>query len=448
LQNLITREDEDHGSFTPVNLTIGPGGALFIPDFWGDKIARLRHFEDNKPPEAEIAALPAPYGLMEGGKFTPTLDGSASSDAEDPSEDLTYDWDLDGDGTFDEETGAEPTIEAEYTEAVNVIAQLRVTDTEGATDVARVKLYPGDLPPSSPTMTLPTADRKWVVGEEVELLAPPSTDPEGDADDGEPPRLDWEVTLQHCPDHCHSHPHATVTGESGSFEAPDHEYPSHLKVTLTATDSRGLAAPEAVVREIFPHAVDVTLQSDPPGVPLTIASSTKPAPFTERLLAGGDATISAPATAVLGGRLYNFASWSDGGARTHLVSRTANDTLVARYLPVPVPSTVKRTDLGIPPKVRLRFATWPGGLPLRVGKRWRRAKFGFWALRGSRLAVEAPRRLVRRGRIFTFKRWKQGRKRVRNIKVGRSRTYVALFKSRPLVRDGKFEALSWQRRAK
>lgn len=445
VRNLITREDEDHGAFTPVNFATGPGGDLFIPDFWGNRIVRLRYFEDNKPPEAEISALPHPYGLIEGGKFTPTLDAGGSSDAEDAAEDLEYEWDLDGDGTF-EETGAEPTVEAEYTEAVNVVAQLRVTDSEGATDVARITLYPGDLPPSDPTMTLPTADRKWNVGEEIEVDAPQPTDP-ADEDDGEDPQLDWDITIQHCPDHCHSHPHEHITGTSGSFAGPDHEYPSHLRIVLTATDSRGLSA-EPVEREIFPNAVDVTLQSDPPGVPLTIASSTKLAPFAERLLSGGDATVSAPQTATLGGHQYNFASWSDGGARNHLVSHTADTTLIARYAPPPVPDATERPD-PLSSKVRLRFATWPGGLPLRVGKRWRRARFGLSVQRGSRLELEAPRRLVRRGRVFAFKRWKRiGRKRMRNIKAGRSRTYVAIFRSRPLVRDGKREALSWRRPAK
>ena len=43
----------------------------------------------------------------------------------------------------------------------------------------------------------------------------------------------------HCPtvDTCHVHPGETFDGvASGSFVAPDHEYPSYLRLSLTATD--------------------------------------------------------------------------------------------------------------------------------------------------------------------------------------------------------------------
>jgi hypothetical protein len=216
-------------------------------------------------------------------------------------------------------------------------------------------------------------------------------------------------------------------------------------VKLTATDSRGLSV--SLSREIYPKAVDVTMRSEPAGARLTIASTTRPAPFTETLIAGGSATVSAPKEITIGGRPYTLAGWSDGGARAHLVSYTADATLVARYVPQQL-SAVARTELGVPRRARLRFVTRPGGLPLRVGKRWHRSKFGLWLKPGRAIRLAAPRRLVRRGRVFTFKRWKSSRKRVRRIGVGRRRTYVAWFKSRPLVRDGKRQALSWRRRVK
>lgn len=449
VRNLVWRgEGEDDIDFVPVNLTVGPKGALYIPNFWHGGVYRLRHFEGNRPPEARIAADPDPYGRFDkGGVFEVTLDGSESTDAEDDAEelDLTYEWDLDADGSFDDDVGQK--VELEYTDPnEEPIVQLRVTDTGGAADVARITLYPGDLPPEV-EMALPDADVEWIVGEEIELSGS-ATDPKGDADSDEPPRLDWEVFLRHCPDHCHSHPHAHIAGKvSATVVAPDHEYPSHLEAKLTATDSRGLSV--SISREIYPKSVVVTMRSEPAGARLTIASTTQPAPFTETLLAGGSATISAPETVVIGERSYNFASWSDGGARAHLVSRTADDTLVARYLPEPSPAPVDLAPAALlASPAWLRFRTRPGGLPLRVGRRWRRSRFGVWLRPGRVVRLAAPRRLVRRGRVFTFSRWTDARRRVRRVGAVRSRAYVAVFNSRPLVRNGLAQALSWYRRAK
>ena len=57
--------------------------------------------------------------------------------------------------------------------------------------------------------------------------------------------LSWKLDLRHCSDAttCHTHPLQTYPGvSSGSFRAPDHEYPSYLNLTLTATDSSGLSS--------------------------------------------------------------------------------------------------------------------------------------------------------------------------------------------------------------
>ena len=66
-----------------------------------------------------------------------------------------------------------------------------------------------------------------------------------DAQDGTLPAsaLSWTLVLQHCPSTCHTHPLQTLhRAASGSFVAPDHEYPSHLELRLTATDSGGLSS--------------------------------------------------------------------------------------------------------------------------------------------------------------------------------------------------------------
>ena len=63
-----------------------------------------------------------------------------------------------------------------------------------------------------------------------------------DPDQGSLPAsaLPWTLVLMHCPDDCHEHVVQQFPGvASGSFVAPDHDYPSHLELRLPATDAAG-----------------------------------------------------------------------------------------------------------------------------------------------------------------------------------------------------------------
>jgi hypothetical protein len=142
--------------------------------------------------------------------------------------------------------------------------------------------------------------------------------------------LSWAVVMYHCPSTCHSHPIETFDAvASGSFDAPDHGYPSYLELRLTATDSGGLQDVDSLL--LVPATVDVTLESTPSGLVLALDSFSGTTPFTRTVIEGSTNTISAPATQTLGGKAYRFASWSDGGAATHQITPTASTTRTATY---------------------------------------------------------------------------------------------------------------------
>jgi hypothetical protein len=76
--------------------------------------------------------------------------------------------------------------------------------------------------------------------------------------------------LHHCftPTDCHTHLIQTVTGlSSGSFTAPDHEYPCWIEVQLAATDSGGLASTTSV--RLDPKTVVLTFKTNPGGLVLS-----------------------------------------------------------------------------------------------------------------------------------------------------------------------------------
>jgi hypothetical protein len=140
--------------------------------------------------------------------------------------------------------------------------------------------------------------------------------------------LSWQLTLQHCttPTNCHAHNVQSFNGvSSGSFVAPDHEYPSYLDLTLRATDSNGNVGTTTV--RLNPRTVVLTFQSNPTGAQLTVGSTTQVAPFTRTVIVGSNNSISAPARQNLTlGLPFRFTSWSDGGAATHNIVAPASPT--------------------------------------------------------------------------------------------------------------------------
>jgi glucose/arabinose dehydrogenase len=310
-----------------VDLEIGPGDDLFYVDILSGSIHRIRFdASGNQPPvavaHADPTAGPAPLAVQFHGDMSTDPDGDA----------LTYVWDLDGDGAFDDSTAANPT--RTYTTVAAITVRLRVTDSHGATNVASVVINVGGGPGSPvPTITAPTATSTWQVGQTI-TYSGRATDPE----DGTLPasRLSWSITLFHCPDgqSCHAHPQASTTGASGTFPAPDHEYYAYLRFTLTATDSDGKVA--SISRDIQPQTRTIRLQSQPSGVTLGLNDEALPAPFTRTVIRGSTNTISAPATASIGGVRYRFDHWSDGSTvLAHDVVPDANMTRTATYEPDP-----------------------------------------------------------------------------------------------------------------
>lgn len=310
-----------------VKIAEGPDGYLYYADLFSDEglgagaIHRVSY--SLGAPTARLDAKPLSYGEV---PLNVTFDASGSEDPS--SEPLTYEWDLDGDGNFtagDEEesktfTKAELDDAKANGESGNRVVAVRVKDGTGLSSIARVTVYPGDKPPV-PTITAPAPSFKWSVGSLIKL--------EADAVDAKgvpittPLPYYWITRLAHCPNPanptaCHVHPLQTFSGiRRPEFVAPQHDYPSHIEVVLRVSDERGLSG--ATSMDIYPTTADLALTSDPPGIELTAGSTGGTTPFTAAAIEGLEIQLSAPPTAVVGGKTYTWQSWSDGEPRAHPV---------------------------------------------------------------------------------------------------------------------------------
>ena len=115
---------------------------------------------------------------------------------------------------------------------------MKVTDDHGASATDAVAITAGNTPPTA-TITSPTAGLTWKVGDPIDFAGSAT-----DAQDGTLPRERAQLDARAAALPLEL-PRARASGArrartSGPFAAPDHEYPSYLELTLTATDSGGL----------------------------------------------------------------------------------------------------------------------------------------------------------------------------------------------------------------
>jgi hypothetical protein len=266
------------------------------------------------------------------------FNGTGSSDPN-PGDTLTYAWDLDGDGAFDDSTSATPTFT--YAVAKKTTVSLRVTDPLGAISTSSIVITAGDSPPTA-TILSPAPAFTWKVGDTINFSGSAT-----DAKDGALPAtaLTWSLLMHHCPSSCHIHPIQDFVGvASGSFTGPDHEYPSHLELKLTATDSSGLTDTKSVL--LNPKTVSLGLQSNPSGLQLVLGSGSDTTPFNKTVMIGSFNTVSAPLSQTVGPTTYQFGYWSTQEAQTHdLTAPETPATYTATY-GEPLPAPWAHQDLG------------------------------------------------------------------------------------------------------
>ena len=232
--NLLRSGAEIDGGAVWIGLT--PARDIIYTDFNRDEVRQITYSAGNTAPSASFTASPqdGPNPL------TVHFDASGSSDADGDS--LSYAWDLDDDGAFDDSTSKTPT--KTYTQDGEHTVTLRVTDngSPAKNDTDSKVISVGQWAPKIAWPT-PATTFKWKEGTVINFTAT-AEDEDGPVDAS---GFEWTLILRHCGPNCsgdseaHSHPLETVDGEtSGSFVAPYHGWGTKLKIELRVTDSDGL----------------------------------------------------------------------------------------------------------------------------------------------------------------------------------------------------------------
>ncbi|RKT79346.1 carbohydrate binding protein with CBM6 domain [Terracoccus luteus] len=234
---------------SPIDIEFGPDGSLYVLDY-GDGffranpdagLYRIDYAEGNKAPQAAISANPISSSTA---PLTVTFDGSASVDPE--GEELTYDWDFNGDGTFDA-TGV--TASYTYTELGRYSARLRVTDPEGKVGLISTSISVGNVAPTV-NITKPANGSFFDWGQAVPFQVS-TTDPE-DGNATVCSRVSWTFGLGHDQ---HAHPLSQGTGCQFAIPTPadatEHGETENIfgVVVITYTDAGANGLPGATTTE-------------------------------------------------------------------------------------------------------------------------------------------------------------------------------------------------------
>jgi PKD repeat protein len=284
---------------------------------------------DASPPVANAGPDISVFATSAAGR-TVTLDGSASTD-NNAAKGLTYEWDTDGDGLFNDTPGSATGVTPSVAFAIGTQAvTLRVTDYVGNTGTDTVVVQVKDNPPVANA----GPDRTSNEGSTVAFDGTASTDVEG-------PIASYAWTFG--------------DGGSATGSKPSHLYRNNgvYTVTLTVTDSAGQTASDTAVQTVLnvpPTANAGTARSGFEGSAVTFAgSATDPGPddvltYSWNFGDGGTGTGPTPSHVYVQNGTYTATltvSDGDGGVGTSTVQ-----AIIANVAPTANAGTARTGDEG------------------------------------------------------------------------------------------------------
>ncbi|QDU27437.1 Soluble aldose sugar dehydrogenase YliI precursor [Anatilimnocola aggregata] len=330
--DLTTREVETFtpDAFIPVDVANAPDGSIYwlslgLGSAANGSLYRIHYVGGNRVPLA-VATANRTNGLS---PLTVQFDGTASSDPDGDTL-VSYNWDF-GDG----QTGSGATATHTYSTNGVYTVQLTVSDGEASSQSQPLTITVGNEAPT-PTIDFPLANSTYSAGDIISFSGS-ATDPQ----DGTlpPSALTWSVEFHH---NTHFHPGIVVAGSaSGSYPVSllgEVDADQWYRILLTATDAGGLRS--TTYRDVFPVTSTFAVATNPPGGTILLDSQPIGAGETVTGVVNMTRFLAAPPTQLIGGRMYKFVSWSDGGAAEHEIATPAvPTTYTAQYQLMPLGAT-------------------------------------------------------------------------------------------------------------
>jgi PKD repeat protein len=173
----------------------------------------------NRAPTAAVTYSPNPVPLNQ----ATTFDASTSSDPDGTI--AKYEWDLDGNGTYETDSGTTPTTTHTYTTATPVTVGVRVTDNSGATATTTKALAFANQAPSASFTATPNP---VVSGAVASFDASASSDA-----DGTIAKYEWDLDGN-----------GSFETDTGTTKTTTHTYanPGTVNVAVRVTDNSGATA--------------------------------------------------------------------------------------------------------------------------------------------------------------------------------------------------------------
>lgn len=231
-----TKENFDWGR-PIIQLSMGPDGNLYYIEFnVGEGGDQERYAVWQVAPTEQYEAKIEGNSVVAPGT---TIDFSASKTTLRANSQNSYEWDLDGDGNFDDSNSEAPSFT--FNNVGSSVVSVRASNTFGDSDVAHHLVMVTDEIPE-PVITAPVIGQTWGTNEVVEVAGFANIPATGQAAD----HMSWTISLRHCErldeTKCHGHPvdafddndPNTPAEERNRFVGPDHDFPSFLQVQLTA----------------------------------------------------------------------------------------------------------------------------------------------------------------------------------------------------------------------
>ena len=276
------------GAAGPVDLEVSPSGELFYAAYGVGQVRRIFYTAGNQPPVAALTATPqngpAPLNV--------NLNASNSSDPDDAFATLSFAWDADNDGSFDDGTGS--TLNWTYGAGTHT-ARVRVSDPDGASDTESVSIQANNTPPVA-QIVAPTGSTTWAVDDVVGFSGTAT-----DAQQTLPAAaFDWEIVIDHCPSNCHDH-----LAQAIADKMQRNLRRAGPRVPLDPDHQAHRHRPGRALRLRAGHDRPADSRTSPStstrtGCELGFNSETATAPFTRTVIDGSENSISASGGRTLG----------------------------------------------------------------------------------------------------------------------------------------------------